>query len=446
MDIYGIFRCGGKKTMDNIILKNLSVENFSSFADGIDFTTIADTGKKEYVENTFECGDTTFNKVSFLYGANGSGKTYFCKILREIQRLLNWSPLTAMNNEQLLSLPEFKGIDKEISTFAFDTKYKDKPVKFAIDIFLNEVNYHYEFAIQGKKVVHELLTKKYQRTEKLIERTSSSYKDITLRSKLKEFETAKHTVKDEALCLPVAAMLNNEFAQTIVDAIKSIQVVSMTAARLKPADKKESFSKERMEKYVDILKKADPTLRKMKVSYEETEIARQKIESDDFENREIIATKTTVGVETEHAIFENGTEAGSTSIMFFADESLGTVKLFTALPYLYDTLERGGVLIVDELENGLHLSLAKEIINLFTNSESNPHNAQLICTSHQPLLIDGAVRRDQVWVTTKDTFGKSTLHRLSELKTSRAKVNLANRILEGAFGCNPNRFFENNIV
>ena len=35
---------------------------------------------------------------------------------------------------------------------------------------------------------------------------------------------------------------------------------------------------------------------------------------------------------------------------------------------------------------------------------------------------------------------------MSELKTSRAKVNLANRILEGAFGCNPERFFENNTV
>ena len=432
--------------MDNIILANLSAENFSSFADEIKFTTVVDSGKKEYAENTFECGDTTFNKVSFLYGANGSGKTYFCKILREIQRMLNWSPLTAMNNSHLLSLPEFKGIDKEISTFAFDIEHKGKPVKFSIDIRLEEFNYHYEFTILGKKVEHELLTKKYQRTEKLLERTSPSYKDITLRSKLKDFEAAKQTVKEEALCLPVAALLNNQLAQTIVDAIKSIQVVSMTAARLKPADTKESFSEERLEKYVDILRKADPTLRKMKVSYEEKEIAHQKIESDDFENREIIATKTTVGVETEHAMFENGTETGSTTIMFFADESLGTVKLFTALPYLYDTLEKGGVLIVDELENGLHLSLAKEIINLFTNSESNPHNAQLICTSHQPLLIDGNVRRDQVWVTSKDAFGKSTLHRMSELKTSRAKVNLANRILEGAFGCTPERFFENNTV
>ena len=53
------------------------------------------------------------------------------------------------------------------------------------------------------------------------------------------------------------------------------------------------------------------------LSYEEKEIARQKIESDDFENREIIATKTTVGVETEHAVFENGSETSSTPIKIF---------------------------------------------------------------------------------------------------------------------------------
>lgn len=430
--------------MDNITLRSLSVENFASFAERMTFTTEADLSKKEHLENTFTSGEITFNKVSFLYGANGSGKTFFCKILREIQRLLDWSPLTAMNNPQLLSMPQIKGIDSPIPSFAFDVRYQEKPTKFEIDILIDKTNYHYEFAIQGKMVVSELLTKKYHRTEKLVERSSSSYKDIILRSELKEFENTKQVVKPEALCLPVAALLNNRLAAEIVSAIKRIQVVSMTAARLRPAQTKESFSDERLCKYINILKKADPTIRDMKVSFEEKEVARQKIEVDDFENREIIAKKTTVGVETKHAMYENGKETSSIPITFFADESLGTVKLFTALPYLYDVLETGGTLVIDELENGLHLSLAKEIINLFTNEESNPNHAQLICTSHQPLLVDGNYRRDQVWVACKDSYGKSSLHRMSELKTSRAKVNLANRILEGAFGCNPERFFDNN--
>lgn len=430
--------------MVNTILKSLSAENFASFADRVVFTTEIDPSKKEYLENTIGIEDTRFNKVSFLYGANGSGKTFFCKILREIQRLLAFSPLTAMNNSEFLAIPQFKGLDAPVRPFAFGAEYQERPTVFSVDLVIEGTTYHYEFGIKGKTITSELLTKKRRRTEKLLERTSPSFEDITLRSDLKEFESAKHRVKEEALCLPVAALLNNQLASRIVAAIRDIQVISMTAARIAPANAKDSFSEERLEKYLSILRKADPTLRKIKVSLEEQEVGRQKVDVDDFENREIIAMKTVVGVDTIHAIDEGGTSTTGTPISFFADESLGTVKLFTALPYLFNVLESGGVLVVDELENGLHLSLAKEIIALFNNKLTNPHNAQLICTSHQPLLLDGDYRRDQVWVAHKDSFGKCQLYRMSDYKTPRAKVNLTNRILEGALGCNPDRFFDKN--
>lgn len=429
--------------MDNVILKSLTAENFASFADKVIFSTTIDSSKKEYVVNTFECMDCFFNKVSFLYGANGSGKTFFCKIIREIQRILNFSPLTVVNDASFLSLPQFKGINDPVKTFVFDTSYTNKPTSFSLDILIDKITFHYEFSIKGKEIVYELLTKKYRRTEKILERTSSSYNDISLYSGLRDFENKKQTVKAEALCLPVAAMFNNSLADSIVKAINKIQVVNMAAARINPANNKDSFSNERVDKYVQILRKADPTLRKMDISYKEEEMGRQKASgTDDFENREIIAMKTTVGIETKHAVFDNGAEAGNTSISFFDDESLGTVKLFTALPYLYDVLEKGGILVIDEIENGLHLSLTKEIINLFINETSNPYNAQLICTSHQPLLVSENTRRDQVWITNKNEYGKSTLYRLSDMKLSRAKTNISNRLIEGAFGCNPMPFFE----
>ena len=216
----------------------------------------------------------------------------------------------------------------------------------------------------------------------------------------------------------------------------------MTYPRLDPTEI-EAFSEERIKKYVKVLKKADPTIREMHINYKEEEVARQKIESDDFENREIIQKKTTVGVKTEHALYDHGLEieSGTDQIEFFKDESLGTIKLFTALPYLFDILEKGGVLVLDEIENGLHLSLVKEIISLFINEKTNPHNAQLICTTHQPLLVSNDVKKDQVWVISKDKFGKSFLKRLSDKNFSRAKVNLTNKILEGALGCNPEKFF-----
>ena len=425
--------------MNNIVLKSLLAENFASFADRVVFTTEVDASKKEYPENIFPMGDDFFNRVTFIYGANGSGKTFFCKILREIQRLLDWSPIMAVNNAQLLS--QFKGMDTIVPTFVYDVSYQDKPTSLGIDLVIDEITYHYEFSIQNKKIISELLTKKYRRTEKLLERTSSSFKDISLRSELKSFEDNLRVVKEEALCLPMAAFLNNSLASILVEAIRSINVLNMTAARLAPTNSQESFSEERISKYIQVLQKADPTLRKLNVSVEEEETTRQRIDSDDFENREIIATKTTLAIQAEHAVYDQNKETSRASIDFFHDESLGTVKLFSVLPHLFDVLEDGGALIVDEIENGLHLSIVKDIIRLFIDPKSNPYCAQLICTSHQPLLVSGNIRRDQVWVACKDNYGKSSLRRMSKMSTSRAKVNITNRLLDGAFGCNPEPFF-----
>lgn len=114
------------------------------------------------------------------------------------------------------------------------------------------------------------------------------------------------------------------------------------------------------------------------------------------------------------------------------------------MPHLFYVLEKGGILVLDEIENGLHPSLVKEMISLFVNEESNPYCAQLICTTHQPLLVSENVKRDQVWILSKDKFGKSSLKRLSDKSFSRTKINLTNKILEGALGCNPEKFFLNN--
>ncbi len=427
--------------MNNVVLKALSMENFASFADKMYFTTEIESGKKEHMHNTFRLYDSTLNKVSFVYGANGSGKTFFCKGLLEIQRLLRLASLLTIDDKRIFEIPEFKGLNSAVKTFAFDMDYIDKPTRFSVDIQIDDVIYHYEFAIQAKEIVYEYLTKKRRRTEKLLERTSSDFRDINVYSDLKSFENTKQAVKKEALCLSVAALLNNPLASKIVEAITSISVVNMTSARLSPKNGSDAFSEARRKKYIQILKKADPTIRDMTISFSEEEIDRQIFDKDDFENRKIIATKMTVGVATNHALYKGGEETDITSIPFFADESLGTVKLFTVLPYLYDILEKGGVLVIDEIENGLHLSLAKELVKLFVNEETNPHHAQLVCTSHQPLLLDGEFRRDQVWVTSKDKFGKSSMHRMSELKISRSKINITKSILEGALGCNPDKFF-----
>lgn len=429
--------------MNKVFLKSVSAKNFASFAEEVNFTCIADGSKKEHQLNTFKVGDYTINKVSYIYGANGSGKTFFCKIIREIQRIIAVSPLSVIKDTNLKIMFQNDGILDQIKNFAFDINYINKPTTLSIELIIEDTTYHYEFSLLNDKVVYELLTKKNRRTEKILERFSPDFQDIILKSELKSFDYNKKVVKDDALCLVMAAMLNNNFANMILDAIKSINVFNMTSPLLKPVEQK-AFSEERIKEYIKILRKADPTIKNMQIIYEEEEIERQKFNIEDFENKEIIKTRTKVDVKTEHFLYDNKieVESGIDSIDFFKAESMGTIKLFTILPYLFDILEKGGILFVDEIENGFHLSLVKEIINLFSNEESNPNNAQLICTSHQPLLLSENVKKDQVWIVSKDKYGKSSLNRLSNKSFSRTKINIANKILEGSFGCNPDKFFE----
>ena len=67
--------------MDSIILKSFGVKNFGPFANEVKFTTAIDRSKKELLENTFSTGDETFNRISYIFGANGAGKSNFCKAI-----------------------------------------------------------------------------------------------------------------------------------------------------------------------------------------------------------------------------------------------------------------------------------------------------------------------------------------------------------------------------
>lgn len=184
--------------------------------------------------------------------------------MKEIQRLIALSPIIFVNDSQMLSMPQFKGIDAPIPYFAYDTSYRQKPIKLGVELVIDEVIYHYEFDILGKKVIFELLTKKYRRTEILLRRTSASYKSIELKSNFKDFDSK--VVKDEALCLPMLAMLNNGLARKLVTAISGIDILNMNNPIPYARDVSISFSEERLNKYIQALKKADPTIRKLKVN------------------------------------------------------------------------------------------------------------------------------------------------------------------------------------
>jgi ABC-type lipoprotein export system ATPase subunit len=123
------------------------------------------------------------------------------------------------------------------------------------------------------------------------------------------------------------------------------------------------------------------------------------------------------------------------------EESQGTQKLFRMAVPVLQALHEGSVLIVDELEASLHPSLAQEIVNLFNSPSKNPHNAQLIFSTHDTNLLgttlgEPVLRRDQVWLTEKDPEGGTVLYPLSNYKPRKSE-NLERGYLQGRYGAIP---------
>lgn len=428
--------------MKNAILKSISATNFGPFNGTIEFDMETSVPKGQIIDNhTFVAGDNQqFNKIAYIYGANGSGKSNFCKIILQIQRAIMLSPIRASNNPQLLDMLPLKDeLAVQRNYFKFDVSGKGRVTSYSIQVLIDDVLYTYSFSIaENNDVVSEKLMKKKRRTETILERTSPKFESITLKSELKSFHDNVHVVKDNALCLSMASFLNNKLATTIVATITDIQVVNMAAMRGLSNLSEETFSAEKKEEYLRILKSADPTLEDIQVEFNEKKVEKHSLDSDDLENRAVILKSVRVDVKSTHSIYDNHKAVSQSELPFLQIESNGTIKLLDILPTIFDALSTGNILIVDEIENGLHPTVVKKMIELFYNPETNPHNAQLICTTHNILLINEAVQRDEVWLMDKNEYGESSMKHISDIPGLRSYDKLGQKMIEGAFGAMPN--------
>lgn len=428
--------------MKNAILKSISATNFGPFNGTIEFDMETSVPKGQIIDNhTFGAGDNQqFNKIAYIYGANGSGKSNFCKIILQIQRAIMLSPIRASNNPRLLDMLPLKDeLAVQRNYFKFDVSGKGRVTSYSIQVLIDDVLYTYSFSIaENNDVVSEKLTKKKRRTETILERTSPKFESITLKSELKSFHDNVHVIKDNALCLSMASFLNNKLATTIVATITNIQVVNMAAMRGLSNLSEETFSAEKKEEYLRILKSADPTLEDIQVEFNEKKVEKHSLDSDDLENRAVVLKSVRVDVKSTHSIYDNHKAVSQSELPFLQIESNGTIKLLDILPTIFDTLSTGNILIVDEIENGLHPTVVKKMIELFYNPETNPHNAQLICTTHNILLINEAVQRDEVWLMDKNEYGESSMKHISDIPGLRSYDKLGQKMIEGAFGAMPN--------
>ena len=121
----------------------------------------------------------------------------------------------------------------------------------------------------------------------------------------------------------------------------------------------------------------------------------------------------------------------------WSTESAGTERLFALAGPWLDILSKGLVVCVDELETSMHPLMVRELMRLFMSPKENSKGAQLIFTTHNPLLLDTTLlRRDQVWFTDKDEGGASHLYPLTDYSPRKGE-SLVRGYLSGRYGAVP---------
>jgi len=139
----------------------------------------------------------------------------------------------------------------------------------------------------------------------------------------------------------------------------------------------------------------------------------------------------------DYTIDDVGMRYNNVIISFF--ESKGVWTAMHLFPKIFNVLNNGGLLVVDELENSLHPLLMAKIINLFTSPETNPGKGQLIFTTHNVLLMDKKYfRQDEIVFVAKDeSDGNSSIYRLSDIEGVRSDLDFCKNYILGAFGAIP---------
>jgi len=144
------------------------------------------------------------------------------------------------------------------------------------------------------------------------------------------------------------------------------------------------------------------------------------------------------GAGRRRVLFQHQISAADPAWLPIEEESHGTQTLAYAAPSIIDALVDGTLVVVDELESRLHPLLAMKLVRLFNDPETNPRGAQLLFTTHDTNLlgtVPGApvLRRDQVWLTEKDTEGGTRLYPLTDYKPRKAE-NVERGYLQGRYG------------
>ncbi|TCD47977.1 ATP-binding protein [Chlorobium sp. N1] len=392
------------------MLRSFTFQNFQSFRDPVSISLELNGHSPEDGRSFAVADGTRLSKAIALIGPNASGKTALIKSLV----FLDWFVKHSFRAKP----------DEPIPLFAHFSRASE-PSTFEVSFDLDGREWRYRLKASTERVYHESL---YSR------RTSSlSYLFVRdwdpavegYRVKQRQFgmlarEAGK--VRENASLISTAAQYDVPLALRLVSTslwsnVHALGRLGMDHNQLMPASDFYAGNDAFRTRMAELLREWDFGL-------SDVRIEKQTVQDEGGASREI---NVPFGV---HRIGERAHR------LMFLHESSGTIGAFVLLSRILPALQHGGLVVIDELEADLHPHMLAPLLDLFFSPVTNPHNAQIIFTSHSMEVL-GLLHKAQVVLVEKDREGGSEAWRLDSVKGVRADDNLYAKYMAGAYGAVP---------
>lgn len=395
------------------MLHSYSFSNFQSFADrtDVDLTIKGNSVFTDWMVNDV-CGNRV-SKLMAVIGHNGSGKTAFLKPIVFLQ----WFVSQSFSLNESATIPIFKHL---LSS--------NNNSEFKCDFDFQNTLWRYKLTCTPEKVIHESLHKKIGQSYRYIFLRDEGSGTQRYKVKLKGFDlTVKEAekVRPNSSLIAWAAQYGDQLAKEFVrgNVFTNITVIgrdSMTGQVLSSAAK---FFYEWPE--------FQPWMNKLLTSWD---LGLSSVQIQKFQANLHDPTDTDIWIPFGHHQSGNGVFTFS---LPFNLESSGTQGAFILLSKLIPVLQNGGLAVIDEFENDLHPHMLEPILDLFANPETNPHNAQLIFSTHAIEVLN-LLEKSQIYLVEKDEDCFSSAYRMDSIKEIRPDDNYYAKYMAGAYGAVPN--------
>lgn len=417
---------------------DFTVRNYLSIKNEVSLSFLANNNKENEDLCVIPIEDNRFNLYSFsaIYGPNASGKSNFIKALSDLINLIMFSHRLDLDSP----IPYYK-------PFKLDKESSKQSTFFGIEFVVDKLRYLYEVEFTELKIITEELYFYPEGRKATLFKRDSNEKVKYGTYFTGEKKSLNTFLLPNRLLLSLASNSKNEllhpvfrfFRDTIhlhVRMDSSQKLFHTTTFELR--DKGEDFKK----LLFKVLRAADINVNDIKL-----------VEDKNLDDKLTIPDNMPDEVKSQllddlkyqpqigHTIFSDGIETDELVYFDLEDEeSTGTIKMYDIAGEVINTLQQGGILIIDEFNSGLHPLLNKFLVELFIDPKINKKNAQLLISTHDTCVLDlKKLKREQVWFTDKAYNGITELFSLDEFdkNTVRDYSKYSKHYLDGRFAAVP---------